>query len=290
MRIPLIISSSMHVAVVAAAFIVLPEAKKFEVAKSEAIQAETISEQQFAKLTEKPDEKKQEEKPKPKPEPEKKVEPKKKEVKKAPPPPPPPPEPEVEAPPEPKPPEPKPPEPAPPEPKVEAPPLPKPPEPEKKKAEVKLVPKSVPVPRVRPKFAEEKPKKKRKFNPQKMAALLDKLPEDKAEESSPQFSGRNATVSASDKDLMRRRIGQCWSPPTGVKDAEKLLVKVRIRLKRDGTLSRPPQIMSSVSQAAADSAVRAIRRCVPYDMFPPKKYNTWREIVLNFDPGQMFGG
>ena len=75
-----------------------------------------------------------------------------------------------------------------------------------------------------------------------------------------------------------------------MKDAEKLLVKVKIRLKRDGTLSRPPQIVSSISQAAADSAVRAIRRCAPYDMFPPKKYNTWREIVLNFDPSQMFGG
>jgi hypothetical protein len=73
-------------------------------------------------------------------------------------------------------------------------------------------------------------------------------------------------------------------------DAEKLLVKVEIRLKRDGSLSRPPQIVSSVSQAAADSALRAIRRCGPYDMFPPKKYNTWREIVLTFDPSQMFGG
>jgi len=289
MRISLIISSFLHVAVVAAAFFVLPETEKFEVKKSEAIQAETISESQFAKLTEKPDEKKPEKKPKQKPEPEKKIEPKKKEVKKAPPPPPPPP-PEPEAPPEPKPPEQKPPEPAPPEPKVEAPPLPKPSEPkkepEKKKAEVKPVPKTVPIPRVRPKFA----KKKRKFNPQKLSALLDKLPEDKAEESSPQFSGRSATISASDKDLMRRRIGECWSPPTGLKDAEKLLVKVKIRLKRDGTLSRPPQIMSSISQAAADSAVRAIRRCVPYDMFPSKKYNTWREIVLNFDPSQMFGG
>ena len=289
MRIFLIISSTLHVAVVAAAFLVLPEAEKFEVKKSEAIQAETISESQFAKLTEKTDEKKPEEKPKPKPEPKKKPKPKKKVVKKAPAPPPPPPPPEPEAPPEPKPPK-----PAPPEPKVEAPPLPKPPEPkkepEKKKAEVKPVPKSVPIPRVRPKFARKKPKKKRKFNPQKMAALLDKLPEDKVEETSPQFSGRSGVVSASDKDLMRRRIGQCWSPPTGLKDAEKLLVKVEIRLKRDGSLSRPPRIVSSVSQAAADSALRAIRRCGPYDMFPPKKYNTWREIVLTFDPSQMFGG
>ncbi len=282
MRIFLIISSTLHVAVVAAAFFVLPEAKRFEVKKSEAIQAETISEEQFAKLTEKP-----EEKPKPKPEPEKKPEPKKKEVKKAapPPPPPPPPEPEpvVEAPPEPTPPE-----PAPPEPKVEALPPAKPPEPkkepEKKKAEVKPVPKSVPIPRVRPKFA----KKKRKFNPQKMAALLDKLPEDKAEEPRPQFSGRSATISASDRDLMRQKVGRCWNPPVGAEGADKFFVRIQIRLKRDGSLARPPQVLSSNSDIALDSAMRAIRRCVPYDMFPPKKYNTWRDIVLSFDPSGMF--
>ncbi len=286
MRTFLIISSAMHVAIVAAAFFVLPETKKFEVKKSEAIQAETISEAQFAKLTEKPDEKKPEEKPKPKPEPEKKPKPKKKKVKKAPPPPPPPPpepEPVVEAPPEPKPPE-----PAPPEPKVEAPPLAKPPEPkkepEKKKAEVKPVPKSVPIPRVRPKFA----KKKRKFNPQKMAALLDKLPEDKVEDSSPQFSGRSATISASDRDLMRQKVGRCWNTPVGAEGADKFFVRIKIRLKRDGSLARPPQVLSSNSDIALDSAMRAIRRCVPYDMFPPKKYNTWRDIVLSFDPSGMF--
>jgi len=292
MRLSLIISFSMHVAVVAAAFIVLPQAERFKVKKSEPILVEIVTISESSKLTAKSDDKKEQKKEKPKPEPKKKVKPKpapkKKPAKVMPPP--------------------KPPEPKPPEPKIETPPPPKlkkvekAPEPEKKTTKPKPAPKSVPVPRVRPKFAQIKPKKKSKFNTRKIAALLDKLPEDRPDtatnsEKKPRttknrsrFNGRDATISASEKDLLRQKIGQCWSTPVGVKDAEKLFVKIKIRLKRDGTLARPPQVLDSNSEIAADSALRAIRLCGPYDMFSPKKYNSWREIVLNFDPSEMFGG
>ena len=42
-------------------------------------------------------------------------------------------------------------------------------------------------------------------------------------------------------------------------------------------------------QAAAESAVRAVFECQPYAM-PPQKYDQWRDMVLNFDPRQMYGG
>jgi len=306
MRTSLFISFSMHFAVVAAAFITLPEVQKLEVKKTESIPVEILTLSEFSKLTAKADDEKAEEKPEP--EPEKKTEPKpepeKKEVKVAPPQPPKPPEPKVEIPPLPKPPEPKaevtPPTPKPPEPKAE-----KPPEPEKKTAEAKRPLKSVPIPRVRPKLAQIKPKKESTFDSQKIAALLNKLPDDKpvaaskpaGEKKKPspaktksRFDGRDEIVSASEKDLLRQRISGCWNTPVGVTDAEKLIVKVRIFLKRDGTLMRPPEIMNSASGIAADSAIRAIRRCGPYDMLPQKKYNVWREVVLNFDPREMFGG
>lgn len=288
MRTSLIISFSMHFAVVAAAFIVLPEAEKFEVKKTESIPVEVLTVAEFTKLTAKTNDKKAEKKPKPIPKLKpvvKKVQPKlppeKKLAKVVPP--------------------------KPPEPKVETPPPPKlkkvekKPEPEKKKVETKRPPKSVPVPRVRPKFAEIKPKKKSTFDT-KIAALLNKLPEDTAaaetsvkkkpdtKKTKSRFNGQDATISASERDLLRRRIGNCWSTPVGVKDAEKLIVKIKFFLKRDGTLSRPPVVLNSTSDIAADSALRAIRRCGPYDMLSPKKYSAWREIVINFDPSEMFGG
>lgn len=287
MRTSLIISLSMHIAVVAAGFIVLPAAEELKVKKTESVPVEILTVAEFTKLTAKPDDKKEPKKSKPKPVP--KSPPKPKQAKVVPPPKPSPP--------------PKPPQP--PEPKAKTPPPPplpkkveKAPEPEKKKVETKTPAKSVPIPRVRPKSAQIKPKKKSTFDSTRIAALLNKLPEDKpAAKKKPaktktktRFSGKDATVSASDKDLLRRKIGECWNTPTGIENAEKLIVKIKIHLKRDGTLQRPPEVIKSTSDRAADSALRAVRRCAPYNMLPPKKYNAWREIVLNFDPREMFGG
>ncbi len=311
MRTSLTISFAMHSAIVVAAFVGLPAAKEFKVAKTQSIDVDIVKVSELNKLQAKSEDKKEPEKPEPKLKPEKKPEPelkpekKKKEAKIAPPPPPPPP-----------------PAPKPPEPAVKTPPPPKlekveikpeaKPEPkleaEKKKVKPELARKPVPIPRRRPKIAQIKPKKDRKFNPNKIAALLNKLPEDdKSGASKPQktkkkstarktkskFSGKDATISADEKEFLRRQIGNCWNTPVGVKNAENLVVKIKIRLKRDGTLERPPEILSPLSSAtyrvAADSAVRAIRRCGPYQL-PAKKFNVWREIVLNFDPREMFGG
>ena len=40
--------------------------------------------------------------------------------------------------------------------------------------------------------------------------------------------------------------------------------------------------------AAADSAVRAVYQCQPYEL-PAEKYAVWRDMILNFDPRQMYG-
>ena len=36
-----------------------------------------------------------------------------------------------------------------------------------------------------------------------------------------------------------------------------------------------------------DSALRAVQACEPYSL-PPAKYEFWKDIVLNFDPRDMF--
>jgi hypothetical protein len=40
-------------------------------------------------------------------------------------------------------------------------------------------------------------------------------------------------------------------------------------------------------QAAADSAVRAVYQCQPYEL-PKAKYALWRDMILNFDPSDMY--
>jgi hypothetical protein len=212
--------------------------------------------------------------------------------------PPPPPPPEAKAEPAPK--------PAPePEPeKVAKPKAPEPkPEPEPKKAEVK------PAPPAKDKPAKPKPTPqtaaKRDFNADRIAALLNKIPAN-AKQPKPidappdapkkpvrgQSSGTELTMSVNEIDALRAKIAQCWSPPAGGLGADAIVVKLRLQLNEDGSLIGYPSVANSGSspffQAAADSAVRAVYQCQPYTL-PVTKYEVWRDMILTFDPSQMYG-
>lgn len=209
--------------------------------------------------------------------------------------------------------------PTPPRPKpAEAKPEPKPtPEPAPKKAEPKPDETKVaaatptPVPPVRPAHVPKpqpaKPAQpERKFDADKIAALLNKAPDRsaaaqptetpimaKADPGLGDPSGLDARMSVSEIDALRGQIARCWNPPIGVQGAEDLAVRIHLALNLDGTLAGPPELLSSGSgiafQAAADSARRAVLRCQPYQL-PPQKYETWRDINVNFDPREMLGG
>lgn len=101
-----------------------------------------------------------------------------------------------------------------------------------------------------------------------------------------------AKLSVSEMDALRQRLGQCWSIPAGVDDAEILKVSVRFRLDRSGELEARPEVIrgggsSGPARTAAESAVRAVSKCAPFNL-PADKYETWAEVVVNFDPSDMF--
>jgi hypothetical protein len=105
--------------------------------------------------------------------------------------------------------------------------------------------------------------------------------------------GRDAQMSASDIDALRAQISRCWAPPVGGLGGDVIVVKLRIVLNEDGTLSRAPEVVNNHASPffppAADSAVRAVFQCQPYRM-PSAKYSEWRDMLLNFDPSRMYGG
>ena len=160
------------------------------------------------------------------------------------------------------------------------------------------------------KQAEAAPKKpappkppKRDFNTDRIAALLNKIP-DAANEPAPvlpseeapskvkgQSNGTEMTMGVNEIDALRARIAQCWSPPPGGLGAEQIVVKLRLKLNEDGTLVGYPSVANNGSspffQAAADSAVRAVYQCQPYAL-PSDKYALWRDMILNFDPSDMY--
>ncbi len=200
-----------------------------------------------------------------------------------------------------------PPEPAPKPEKVE-----KPKEPAPKK---EALPEKKPEPKKKAQAKPDKPKpkpkpapkavKKRDFNADRIAALLNKIPEAANEPSSNlapedtprkpvhgQSSGNEMTMSVNEIDALRAKIAQCWNPPPGGLGADAIIVKLRLQLNPDGSLIGYPTVAnwggSPFFQAAADSAVRAVFQCQPYDL-PADKYGVWRDMILTFDPRQMYG-
>jgi hypothetical protein len=241
-----------------------------------------------------------------------------------PPPPPAPPEPEQVA--EPAPPEPAPAPPPPPEPAPEpepakasepapAPEPPPPPEPAKapepkpeppKEAVAKAVPAPVPRPRPAPpkkmEVASVQPKEEKEetFNTDEISALLDKSEPTGSTtptETPPTLGSRSGSMvdqmSIDELDALRARLARCWNIQLAPPDISELRVKVKMFLNQDGSLSQSPEIVEAGStefaRSAAESAIRAVRRCAPYSL-PAEKYDTWQQIIVTFDPREMFGG
>ena len=182
-------------------------------------------------------------------------------------------------------------------------PVPPIPKPSSKKEVVKVKPKAKPVP------PEEK--KAAKFDLGRIAALIDEEKKQRREEkikkdepeikdapTSRQTQLLDAPLTISEIDAVKMQIRQCWRLPAGATEAESLIVKIRLFLRPDGSLSRQPEIVDAARmtrsgeeyfRTAAESAVRAVLKCEPLRM-PSTKYERWREMVLTFDPSEMLGG
>ena len=91
-------------------------------------------------------------------------------------------------------------------------------------------------------------------------------------------------------DALREQIGGCWSIDAGITDPDKLKVSVKFNLDRQGKLEGTPTITKSSGNASFDrSAIRAIQKCDMRGLAVPSgKYETWSEVIVNFDPTDMF--
>ena len=143
------------------------------------------------------------------------------------------------------------------------------------------------------------------FDPNQIAALIDKSKEETAEslkktDKLTQSSVKTSFASKltlSQEDALKAQIFGCWSLPLGLPYQENLLVRIKLRLKPDGTvlrseildharMNRPGQGFYKV---LAESALRAIRICQPLRV-PPTGYEKWKDLQLNFDANEMLKG
>lgn len=167
---------------------------------------------------------------------------------------------------------------------------------EKPQQEAKAEPQ--PLPPKRPPI----PKKPEpKFDPTKIAALLDKRDPTRAAATGSDInrnaslgaaSGAAAKLSQSEIDAFRRKIASCWTIPVGAEGADNLRVVFRVIFRRDGSVERGPDAIegsaSPYGPAFAESGRRAILQCAPYTMLKPENYDSWRDIEIGFTPRDMF--
>jgi colicin import membrane protein len=188
-------------------------------------------------------------------------------------------------------------------------------EPQKKSAEATREPKVEAIKREEPKKPEpvkeqvaaptpprKPPPPQPKFDANRIAALLDKRdPQRRAatgELLNPTASlgsprGAAPTLTQSELDALRAQIQACWNPPAGAADDRNLIVLVKIVLRQDGSLAADPVVLnrgnSPMFQIAAESAMRAVRRCQPYRL-PIAKYEIWKDVEVTFDPRDLYRG
>ena len=147
--------------------------------------------------------------------------------------------------------------------------------------------------------------KKEIVDTNQIAALIDKAKEEEAVEQKKtdkitQSSQKNSFATGltlSQEDALRAQIFGCWSVPLGLPYDEDLLVRIKLQLKKDGTImkseildhqrmNRPGQKFYKV---LAESALRAVRLCQPLKV-PPTGYDKWKDLQLNFNPTEMLKG
>jgi outer membrane biosynthesis protein TonB len=142
-----------------------------------------------------------------------------------------------------------------------------------------------------------------KFDASQVAALLDKrTPQRQAAAGSTLnalatlglANADAATLSQSELDALRARLAKLWNPPIGIRKPEDFIVRIQVRLGRDGKLSAPPMVVTSGKgtefESARDSAVRALYQGQPFDMLRQETYDVWQDMEITFDPREMFRG
>ena len=148
-------------------------------------------------------------------------------------------------------------------------------------------------------------KKKKIIDTNQIAALIDKAKEEAAETEKTtskltQSSVKDSFASGltlSQEDALRAQIFGCWSVPLGLPYDGNLLVRIKLKLKKDGTvlkseildherMNKPGQKFYKI---LAESALRAVRLCQPLKV-PPTGYEKWKELQLNFNPTEMLKG
>ncbi|MEL6364820.1 MAG: hypothetical protein AAFR11_08275 [Pseudomonadota bacterium] len=170
-------------------------------------------------------------------------------------------------------------------------------------------------PRVKPKPQPEEPEEQDSLDFDALSAVINREKENE-QQSAPRQAPQNAPdanaeaagegvgvsgrLTATEKDLLRAKLVDCWNVKAilGSPGAEKLKVILFIKLNEDGTLDGQPKVVNKLEidlsgnafwKNAEREAIAAVYKCEPYNYLSPERYEQWRELEFNFDPKDLLG-
>ena len=143
-----------------------------------------------------------------------------------------------------------------------------------------------------------------KFDANQVAVLLDKRDPQRQTATAATLNGtaalgaptgHAAQLSQSELDALRAKLISLWNPPPAVSaNPDQYVITVYIRLTRDHRLIGQPEVLTTgqgpLFEATRDSAVRAVLLAQPYDMLSQTTYDLWKEMKIDFNPREVFGG
>ncbi|HZG28603.1 MAG TPA: hypothetical protein VE079_09105 [Ensifer sp.] len=99
-------------------------------------------------------------------------------------------------------------------------------------------------------------------------------------------------LSQSELDALKGVIQNNWNVIPGMMDAQNIRIRVSFHLDRSGEIVGDPQVTvtggdGSSRDVLASSAKRAILKSAPFTSLPADKYDTWSDVVVNFDPSDF---
>lgn len=143
--------------------------------------------------------------------------------------------------------------------------------------------------------------KKSDFNADQIAALLNReQPSGGGARRSTETASLGADrktagekLSQSEMDALRSQIEKNWNIIPGLADGQDVRVQVTMRLDPSGAIVGNPQVTATggseeVRRTLQGSALRAVLMSSPFQGLPRDKYNAWSEVVVNFDPSQLY--
>ena len=203
--------------------------------------------------------------------------------------------------------------------------IPKKQEREKKKIEEKIEFESLPTKKIKPKIKpkpkvkeqedtdviveiKSKPAPKKIFNISSVLKDLrneniqtniqdsEKRDKDNSESSENEKEQNSNEFTISEIDLLKQQLYACWAVPAGAKGASDMVVKVRVWVNPDRTVSNARILDTNLMQSnpyfrtVAESALRAVLNpaCSPLKL-PPEKYDVWKKFIFKFELGWMLG-